>query len=153
MKSIKYLIVHCSANKTTDLVTLESINHAHKRRGFRCIGYHYLITYDGVLHVGRQEHEQGAHVKGYNGHSLGICMAGGLDSHGKPHLNYNKNQMTMLVAILKILSNRYPEAKILGHRDLSPDLNNDGVISKYERTKECPCFDVIPWWAKVKGNN
>jgi hypothetical protein len=36
----------------------------------------------------------------------------------------------------------YPEAKVAGHRDLSPDLDNNGEVEPMEWTKQCPCFEV-----------
>ena len=52
-------------------------------------------------------------------------------------------------ALLKELRNRYPEAKIMGHRDISPDKNHNGVVDPWERIKECPCFDAIPEYADI----
>src|SRR5690606_39171735 len=52
--------------------------------------------------------------------------------------------------LLRDLSTRYPQARICGHRDLSPDRNRDGVIGPQEHIKACPCFDAIPW-ASARG--
>ncbi|WP_218565127.1 MULTISPECIES: hypothetical protein [unclassified Pseudomonas] len=45
----------------------------------------------------------------------------------------------------KTTEHQYPAARILGHRDLSPDLNNDGKITPIEFIKACPSFDVATW--------
>ena len=51
--------------------------------------------------------------------------------------------------LLSELHTRYPQAKIQGHRDFSPDTNHNGVVDPWERIKECPCFDAIPEYADL----
>jgi N-acetylmuramoyl-L-alanine amidase len=43
------------------------------------------------------------------------------------------------------LSEKYPAATILGHRDFSPDKDGDGIIEFFEWIKYCPGFDVKEW--------
>lgn len=63
---------------------VERLRECHLQRGFRDIGYHFYITRDGVLHHCRPVSEIGAHVRGFNRHSIGICYEGGLDENGRP---------------------------------------------------------------------
>ena len=45
--------------------------------------------------------------------------------------------------MVKSLQLAFPNVKqVIGHRDTSPDLNGDGIISPNEYMKACPCFDV-----------
>lgn len=109
------------------------------------VGYHYVITADGAIQGGRPLNTPGAHTKGHNYSSWGICLIGGVDLHGRPENNFTHEQMTslrMLITSLKVLA---PNAEALGHRDLSPDVNGDGMIEQWEWVKECPCFDVREW--------
>ena len=62
-------------------------------------------------------------------------------------VTYTPNCMHELV---RQLWTRYPQARVVGHRDLSPDLNGNGVIEKFERIKECPCFDAIPEFERLR---
>ena len=97
---------------------------------FGFTGYHYYITKDGQVYQTRHENLPGAHVKHYNQHSIGICYEGGLDKDGKPKDTRTPEQKATLVALLRSLREDYPEAVILGHRDIP------GV------RKDWPCFDA-----------
>ena len=84
----------------------------------------------------------GAHARGYNAISLGVCYEGGLDENGKAADTRTPRQKEALYHLVKELLQRYPEAKVVGHRDLSPDTNYNGIVDPWERIKECPCFEV-----------
>lgn len=134
---VRYLIVHCSASKATAKVTARDIDHWHRQRGFRKIGYHYVILRDGLVEGGRLEGEAGAHAIGYNDKSIGICLVGGLGADGLAENNFTHAQFAALQDLLETLLKRYPRAQLLGHRDLP------GV------RKDCPSFDVRAWWTGV----
>lgn len=120
----------------------------HRERGFLKIGYHYVILRDGQIQKGRKDSEVGAHVVGHNVGSLGICLVGGLnDTTGKAENNFTEEQFAALSSLLFKLTLEHPKAKVLGHRDLSPDRNKDGKIQQSEWLKVCPCFDVGNWWS------
>lgn len=145
-RKISRLIIHCSASKEGNDVTVAQIDKMHRQRGFACIGYHYVIYRDGSIHEGRDISKVGAHTAGYNTGSIGICYIGGLDKNGKPKDTRTYHQYNALYHLVKILLEMYPTIKeVKGHRDYSPDTNGDGVISKYEWIKSCPCFDVQEW--------
>lgn len=141
-KDIRYIVIHCSATRSNRPYTVEQLTRDHKARGFSSAGYHYYIRRDGTLHSLRPETQAGAHVKGYNNCSIGICYEGGLDPLGKPLDTRTDAQRRMILDLLHTLKQRYPNAVILGHRDLSPDVDGDGVVEPHEWLKLCPCFEV-----------
>ena len=91
----------------------------------------------------------GAHVKGYNRSSLGICYEGGLDENGQPADTRTEEQRVALKELLYRLVCRYPGVQIVGHRDLSADRNGDGRVSPDEWIKWCPCFDAEVEYAEL----
>jgi N-acetyl-anhydromuramyl-L-alanine amidase AmpD len=143
--STDFIVVHCSATKATLDIGVREITQWHIQRGFDTVGYHYVIRRSGELETGRRESAIGAHVRGHNANSIGICLAGGVDAHNKPENNFTVQQFATLELLLKQLKDRYPTARTLGHRDLSPDKNGDGKITPNEFIKACPSFDVGQW--------
>lgn len=134
MTDIRFLTVHCSATKPSVHVDSKVINRWHIERGFRKIGYHFVIRRDGVVETGRPLTEAGAHVSGHNTGNIGICLAGGLnETTGKAEDNFTLAQYIALKNLLIDLRKQFPDAEILGHRDFP------GVA------KACPCFDVRGW--------
>ena len=133
MRKIEKIIIHCSATKSNKRYSFEQLERDHKARGFICCGYHYYITRDGQLHFGRPEEVVGAHAKGYNARSIGICYEGGLDEQGYPADTRTPAQKAALIRLLTELKHRYPTATIHSHRDFAP--------------KACPCFDATTEYA------
>lgn len=130
MRRITLIIVHCSATREDRHLDFEACRAYHIRhRGFRDIGYHYYITRDGEIHNGRPLDKVGAHCKGHNRHSIGICYEGGLDRKGLPCDTRTLQQKAMLLALLRELRRCFPNALIVGHHDLNPQ-------------KSCPCFEA-----------
>ena len=151
MQTIKYLVVHCSATRATQDIGAAEITAMHRKKGWRTIGYHYVIRRSGKLERGRPESEPGAHVLGHNGHSLGIVMVGGVKTDGvSAETNFTEAQYVELRALLTSLKATYPNAEIVGHRDLSPDRNGSGKVERNEWVKDCPTFDVKDWWLGTK---
>lgn len=145
-----YIIIHCSATREDADFTEKDIDLCHKQRGFEKIGYHYYIRKDGSVCKGREETEVGAHdnclVPGekysYNRCSIGICYEGGLDKNGKAKDTRTDSQKAALRELVEDICSRYSIIDVLGHRDTSPDKNDNGVVDRYEWLKECPCFEV-----------
>lgn len=137
-----YIVIHCSATPPTSDIGADEINEWHKQRGFDRIGYHAVVRRDGEIEFGRHFDEEGAHVKGQNFRSVGICLVGGVDKDGKSQNNFTSEQFESARAIVEMLKHAYPLAIVVGHRDLSPDLNGDGIITSDEWLKDCPCFEV-----------
>ena len=142
MRKIDSIIVHCSATKAGQDFTAADIDRWHRERGFNGIGYHYVIRLDGKLEKGRDVSLTGAHCKGWNERSIGICYIGGLDENGRPADTRTNAQKRVLYQMIMDLQREYNILRVLGHRDTSPDLSGDGVIEPYEYVKACPCFDV-----------
>ena len=142
----KYIVVHCSATGPTSDIGVDEIRDWHvNKNGWSDIGYHAVIRRSGQIEYGRHFDEPGAHVKGQNYQSVGVCMVGGVDANNKPENNFTAPQFASLKILLAMLRRSYPNAAILGHRDLSPDLDGDGIVEKHEWLKDCPCFDVQAW--------
>ena len=142
LENIHSIVVHCSATKEGVWVDAHDIDIWHKARGWSGIGYHRVIRLDGTVEQGRAFTRRGAHVKGNNTNTIGVCLIGGLDSNGKPKDTFTWQQYDALhKEILRI--RMYCDISIIkGHRDYSPDLNGDGLITSNEWIKMCPCFDV-----------
>jgi N-acetyl-anhydromuramyl-L-alanine amidase AmpD len=143
--STDLIVVHCSATRATLDIGVREITQWHIQRGFDTVGYHYVIRRNGELETGRRESAIGAHVRGHNSNSIGICLAGGVNVGNQAENNFTADQFLTLEYLLRELKGRYPKALILGHRDLSPDKNGDGNITPDEYTKQCPSFDVAQW--------
>ena len=128
MRKINKIIVHCSATKEGNNVTASTIDQWHKDRGWRCIGYHYVVALDGTIEYGRSIYETGAHVKNQNEGSIGVCYIGGLGSSMEAKDTRTPEQKESLLLLLKTLKKMHPAATIHGHNEFS--------------TKACPCFNA-----------
>ena len=142
MRTINLIVIHCSATCEDRPFTEHDLKTAHRLRGMDGIGYHFYIRRNGDIKSTRPLEKAGAHARGYNAHSIGICYEGGLDAHGLAKDTRTPWQRHSLRVLVRVLLSDYPGAKVVGHRDLSPDLNGDGEIEPMEWTKQCPCFDV-----------
>lgn len=142
MREINLIVIHCSATCEDRPFTEQVLEAAHRRRGFDGIGYHFYIRRDGRILTTRPVERVGAHARGYNANSIGICYEGGLDTHGLPKDTRTEWQHHSLRVLVRALLMDYPEAKVRGHRDLSPDTNGNGEVEPVEWTKQCPCFEV-----------
>lgn len=140
------IVFHCSATKPSQHIGAAQITEWHLAKGWAAIGYHFVITRAGDLELGRAVTEVGAHVSGFNSFSVGVCMVGGLDETGRALIEapeqFTKQQWDTARVLLAYLRKLYPSARVCGHRDLSPDLNNDGKIAPQEWLKTCPGFDA-----------
>ena len=141
MRIIKEIIIHCSATKENKDYTVADIDRWHRARGFSKIGYHFVIYRNGDIHVGRSLSEIGAHCKGHNAISIGICYIGGLSKAGKPKDTRTLEQKAALLDLITHLNQQFPHATIHGHNDFS--------------SKSYPCFDLkkelAPYFDKGSG--
>lgn len=141
-----YIVVHCSATGPSSDIGIDEIRDWHmNRNGWSDVGYHAVIRRSGQIEFGRHFDEPGAHVRGQNYRSVGICMVGGVSMTGQPENNFTEPQFVSLKIALAMMRRAYPSAAIVGHRDLSPDLDGDGIIERHEWVKDCPSFDVRRW--------
>lgn len=178
-RSVDLLVLHCSATPSGRVLgrglgnrrrsAAAIIDGWHMQRGFARraaavaafnphlphIGYHYVIDADGTVETGRGRGEVGAHVAGFNAHSIGICLVGGIERDAR----YTTAQWQALPPLLATLCSELGvplEAPLYarhghglcGHRDLSPDINADGQVQPTEWLKTCPGFDVAAWLAR-----
>lgn len=131
MRRINEIIVHCSATPEGKDYTIGEITKWHKAKGYKTIGYHYVIYRDGSIHKGRKFEDEGAHCIGHNQNSIGICYIGGLDTDGKTAKDTRTpEQKQSLLKLLEALTLIFPETKghVHGHRDFA--------------AKACPSFDA-----------
>jgi N-acetylmuramoyl-L-alanine amidase len=129
MRHINEIIIHCSATPEGRDYTVADIDRWHKARGWRGIGYHYVIYRDGSVHAGRPVEQIGAHCTGHNANSIGICYIGGVAADGKtPKDTRTPAQRIALRELVEELRAKYPGATVHGHREFAP--------------KACPSFDV-----------
>ena len=131
MRKIDLIVIHCSATRCDRNYPVEQLRADHRMRGFKDVGYHYYIRRDGTLHSCRPLEEIGAHARGWNAQSVGICYEGGLDPTGHPADTRTEEQRVVMQEVVTSLLKRFPESRVVGHRDL-PGCGG----------KECPCFEV-----------
>jgi N-acetylmuramoyl-L-alanine amidase len=148
-KAIKRIVIHCTATREGQDVDAATIRKWHLGQGWRDIGYHFVIRLDGTIERGRPEDQVGSHVQGYNTGSIGVVYAGGLDRQGAAKDTRTPEQEAAMAKLIGALTAAYPGAKVMGHRDLSPDKDGDGVVEQHEWLKSCPCFDAAGWWSEV----
>lgn len=153
VRTIKEIVIHCSATPEGRNVTVDDIDRWHRQRGFDCIGYHYVIYRDGTIVNGRDENRPGAHCSGHNANSIGICYIGGCDNAMHPKDTRTPQQKAALKELIAGLRTRFPEASVTGHNQLtctrtkkSPAFNpakclRDCTACCYA-TKACPSFNV-----------
>ena len=166
MAQLKYLVIHCTATQEGRDVTAADIRRWHTSpvsaggRGWKQVGYTDLIRLDGTVerlvdnnedaNVDPWEVTNGA--KGYNGISRHIVYAGGCDKQNKPKDTRTAAQRQAMERYVKDFHRRFPGVRIIGHRDLSPDLNGNGKVDPYEWTKACPSFEVSDWLKSIGIN-
>ena len=155
-RRIDYIVVHCTATPEGQDKTVDEIRREHKAQGWSDIGYHYVVYRDGTVRLGRDVDIAGSHVAGHNAYSIGVVYVGGLERDVKKPYSQLKakdtrteKQKASLLALLMDLRKLYPKAKIVGHRDFSPDKNGNGIIDPWERIKECPSFDAKYEYRKI----
>ena len=131
MRTIDHIVIHCSATREDRSLTVAELEENHRCRGFRGIGYHYYIRKDGTVINTRALELVGAHAKGHNSHSIGICYEGGLDADGRPADTRTPEQTEQFILLLMRMVKIFPGVRIRGHRDMPGSI-----------PKACPCFDA-----------
>ena len=139
MRPIKTIVIHCSATHEDMDIGVEQIRKWHvDERNWTDVGYHFVIRRDGTIEDGRSVLRPGAHVKGHNSDSIGICWVGGVSkADGRAQDNRTAEQTAALFRLVQDLQEKFPGAAVLGHRDFK------GV------SKACPCFDVRTWYTEA----
>ena len=130
IKNIKLLVVHCSDTKDSNNLSALDIHEMHLKFGWDGIGYHKIINRSGKVENGRPEYWIGAHVKGKNRSSIGVCYIGGMDRNMKNWIDTRTEaQKKSLIELIKDLQKKYPGSIVYGHRD-------------FTSKKPCPSFDA-----------
>ena len=136
MREINKIIVHCSATREGENFEVAEIRKWHLARGFSDIGYHFYIDLYGEIHKGRDISKIGAHCKGHNRNSIGICYCGGVEADGKtPKDTRYDCQKESLIAVLRTLKAMYPNAVIHSHNDFA--------------NKACPSFNATKEYENI----
>lgn len=135
MSNITHLIVHCSYTPPKMDIGASDIDRWHRERGWLGCGYHFVIKRDGTVEDGRPLDKNGAHVRGMNSTSKGICLVGGMNrSKSGAEVNYTDEQMEALRKLIDDLRDEhFPLAKVAGHTD-------------FDKHKTCPNFDAAHWY-------
>ena len=144
MRKLDEIIIHCSAtrpewmdNNTLD-EQVKEINRWHREeRGWSGIGYHFVVGRRGGVAQGRPVSQVGAHVKGHNRYTIGVCLIGGHGSNENDDFfdHFTNEQNESLRYLIKQIMNRYPTVKaISGHNNYA--------------AKACPGFRVDEWYRK-----
>ena len=123
MREIKKIVIHCSDSDNMQHDNLETIKKWHvEERGWKEVGYHFVITKSEGIKKARRIDIQGAHVKGHNEDSIGICLTG-------KHI-FTLKQLILCNQLIKDLKNIYKDVDCYKHCDLDdkktcPNLTQD----------------------------
>lgn len=140
MRKIERIFIHCTG--TPQAWTIEQLNNVFKSKGWKYPGYHVVIMPDGEVKRLLPDKQISNGVKGYNSTAINIAYMGGIDENEKGIDNRTPEQKNALKRLILAYKEKYPTAEVLGHRDISPDTNGNGIIDCWERIKECPCYNV-----------
>lgn len=141
MRRISKIIIHCSATQEGKNIKTETIRKWHLKRGWRDIGYHFVILLDGTIEEGRPMEMTGAHTKGQNYGSIGICYIGGVEKDRGEDGDWvakdtrTQEQKDSLHDLLLRLKDDYPKAVVHGHNEFS--------------SKACPCFNAYEEYKEI----
>lgn len=129
MRKLNKVIIHCSYTPEGREHDVDDIRAWHKAQGWSDVGYHFIIKLDGTIEAGRPITKIGAHCKGYNQGSIGICYIGGMDKTDRsPKDTRTESQKESIVNLVNSLNTVFGELSVHGHNEFS--------------SKACPCFDV-----------
>lgn len=141
MREIKRIFIHCTAGSQKQ--TIEDLKREFKNKGWASPGYHLVVMPDGKIERLLPDDKVSNGVQGYNSTAINIAYIGGIDAKGKGIDNRTPEQKDALKKLVSEYRAKYPKAEVLGHRDISPDTNGNGIVDPWERIKECPCFDAM----------
>jgi N-acetylmuramoyl-L-alanine amidase len=127
-RTINYIVVHCTA--TAHNTKVENILKYWKKIGWKNVGYHYLIEANGKVNQLAEESQITNGVKGYNSQSIHVSYIG-----GKSEDDRTEKQKDSLKIIVRQLKDKYPNAKVQGHRDF--------LTKGKSGWKNCPQFNAI----------
>jgi N-acetylmuramoyl-L-alanine amidase len=146
MRKINKIVIHCTA--TLPSATAQNILKGWRAKGWTSNGYHWLVDRHGIATRLQDDELVSNGVKGHNSRSIHLCYIGGLVK-GKPTDTRTVEQKETLKMLIDEYLVKYPNSEVLGHRDLSPDLDKDGIVEPNEWVKSCPCYEVKKEYAKA----
>lgn len=130
LSRINMIIVHCSGSDNKRHDNISTMRKWHKAKGWNDVGYHYFIRKDGALEKGRSENTMGAHTKGFNAQSIGVCL------HGLKEEKFTENQKDTLAKLIKEINSRYEQKiDIIPHRTIA--------------NKSCPVIDMMEFFGRL----
>ena len=133
-RNISTIVLHCAATPVGKHYDAYDIDYWHRQGKWSGCGYHYIILLDGTIQIGRDIEYSGAHVKGHNKHSIGICYIGGVNENNEAVFDQEtpqqKESIVRLVNRLSVMYNINPDLNLFGHSEF-PNVH-----------KECPCLDM-----------
>ena len=135
MRKITEIILHCTATPEGREVSLQEIHDWHTQRGFKGIGYHYVIHLDGTIEAARPLYMIGAHCLDHNAHSIGISYVGGVVGKDKPKDTRTPAQKQQIWNLVLYLLRYFSTATVHGHYEYA--------------NKACPCFNVQKEWKEI----
>ncbi|MEZ9312040.1 N-acetylmuramoyl-L-alanine amidase [Vibrio sp. 10N.286.49.F3] len=114
-----FITVHCSATPPQQDVGVAEIRRWHKKRGWRDVGYHFVIRRNGDVQLGRPLSQTGAHVKGHNKGNIGVCLVGGCNAELQPEDNFTLAQRKALFGLMAALQEQFliSDENVKGHKD------------------------------------
>ena len=141
MRKIERIFVHCTAGSQRQ--SIEDLKAEFRLKGWKYPGYHYVVDETGGIHQLLAIELVSNGVQGYNSSAINVAYMGGIDSHGKPIDNRTEAQKVALRNLLKELCTQFPQAIIMGHRDIWG--SNPRKWKKW-----CPCFDAKSEYKDIK---
>jgi N-acetyl-anhydromuramyl-L-alanine amidase AmpD len=124
-----YIALHHAQAVTCSAADVDSW---HKSNGWCGIGYHFFVCKNGDIYRGRPIWALGAHVSGMNNCSIGVCAEGSYEKEK----TMPDTQKTAIKELLKYLKKEYPDAKIVGHREIG-ESDCPGKYYPLEEMKNC----------------
>lgn len=148
MRKITRIVFHCTGGPQNQ--TLQSIqsfwrNPQPRGMGWRNPGYHHLIMPENITHDLAPISQVVNGVAGFNANAIHIGYVGGVDAQGRISDNRTEWQRSEMARLARMYYKQFPDAEFIGHRDLSPDKNRNGIIEPHEWVKACPSFSVKQW--------
>lgn len=139
MRNLNNIILHCSATKEGAHIDVSTIRRWHKEFGWKDCGYHFVIYLDGSINIGRPIDQVGAHTKGHNKESIGVCYVGGIGLDDKPKDTMNEKQELGLFELIYSIRTMFGWMPLSGHNEYA--------------NKACPSFNVPEKykWINIEG--
>lgn len=138
MRKIDAIVMHCTATPGRLDIGVDEIDEWHKSFGWDGVGYHFVVRRDGKVEEGRPIWKAGAHVRGFNAHSIGVVLVGGVAEDGKtPEDNFTEAQIMSASMLVRTIMAQHDITvdRVLGHREVIENITHGSP-------KACPVFSM-----------